>query len=187
MINPLPPRAVPITLYVDADACPVKTEVYRVGERHRLSIFVVSNAPIALPRDPNIARVVVPSGPDVADDWIAARVSRGDVVVTADIPLASRCVKAGADVIAPNGRAFTEASIGAALATRNLMDDLRSAGQVTSGPKPFSPRDRSAFLSALDLAIVRLKRAGFAAAPWAEETLLQATRADLSSAPPVVD
>jgi len=179
----------PITLYVDADACPVKTEVYRVAERHRLSVFVVSNAPIAIPRDPTIARVVVSSGPDVADDWIAERVSRGDVVVTADIPLANRCVKAGADVISPNGRAFTEASIGAALATRNLMDDLRSAGQVTSGPKPFSPRDRSAFLSALDLAIVRLKRAGFVSQAWAEDGLLEASRAPVSQrdAPPISD
>ncbi|WP_029005668.1 YaiI/YqxD family protein [Azorhizobium doebereinerae] len=156
------PRPEPITLYVDADACPVKAEVYKVAERHGLDVHVVSNQPIALPRSEKIHRVVVPSGPDVADDWIAERVSRGDVVVTADIPLAARCVKAGADVIAPNGRAYTEATIGPALATRNLMDELRSAGQVTSGPRPFSPRDRSAFLSALDLAIVRLKRAGFA-------------------------
>lgn len=154
-------RPEPITLYVDADACPVKAEIYKVAERHGLHVHVVSNQPIAIPRDDRIHRVVVPSGPDVADDWIAERVSRGDVVVTADIPLAARCVKAGADVIAPNGKAHTEATIGATLATRNLMDDLRSAGQITGGPKPFSPRDRSAFLSALDLAIVRLKRAGF--------------------------
>ncbi|MGU3496629.1 YaiI/YqxD family protein [Xanthobacteraceae bacterium A53D] len=156
-----PPRAAPITLYVDADACPVKDEIYKVAARHGLDVHVVSNQPINIPRDPAIHRVVVAAGPDVADDWIAERVSRGDVVVTADIPLAARCVKAGADVIAPNGRAHTEATIGATLATRNLMEDLRSAGQVTSGPRPFSPRDRSAFLSALDLAIVRLKRAGF--------------------------
>ncbi|WP_341991644.1 YaiI/YqxD family protein [Azorhizobium sp. AG788] len=154
-------RETPITLYVDADACPVKDEIYKVAERHKLDVHVVSNSPIALPRTANVHRVVVASGPDVADDWIAERVSRGDVVITADIPLASRCVKAGADVIAPNGKAFTEATIGPALATRNLMDELRSAGHATSGPRPFSPRDRSAFLSALDLAIVRLKRAGF--------------------------
>jgi uncharacterized protein YaiI (UPF0178 family) len=116
-----------------------------------------------VPREPLIERVVVAAGPDAADDWIAERAGRGDVVVTADVPLASRCVKAGADVIAPNGRAFTEASIGMALATRNLMDSLRSAGATTSGPPPFGPRDRSSFLSALDLAIVRLKRAGFVA------------------------
>lgn len=154
-------RETPITLYVDADACPVKDEIYKVADRHKLDVHVVSNSPIALPRTPNVHRVVVASGPDVADDWIAERVSRGDVVITADIPLASRCVKAGADVIAPNGKAFTEATIGPALATRNLMDELRSAGHATSGPRPFSPRDRSAFLSALDLAIVRLKRAGY--------------------------
>ncbi|MFL5153061.1 MAG: YaiI/YqxD family protein [Microvirga sp.] len=152
-----------IAIYVDADACPVKAEVYRVAERHRLKVYVVANSFIAVPRQPFIERVVVGGGFDAADDWIAERVSRGDIVVTADVPLASRCVKAGADAIAPNGRAFTEASVGMALATRNLMQDLREAGAVTGGPKPFSARDRSAFLSALDLAVVRLKRAGFAA------------------------
>ena len=153
----------PIAIYVDADACPVKAEVYRVAERHRLKVYVVANSFIAVPREPFIERVVVGGGFDAADDWIAERVSRGDIVVTADVPLASRCVRAGADAIAPNGRAFTEASVGMALATRNLMQDLREAGAVTGGPKPFSARDRSAFLSALDLAVVRLKRAGFPA------------------------
>ena len=150
--------ALPITVYIDADACPVKAEVYRVAERHALKVIVVSNSPIAVPREPNIERVVVSSGMDAADDWIAERAGANDIVVTADIPLAARCVKAGAAVIAPNGRAFTEDSIGMTLATRNLMDSLRSAGEITGGPKPFSPRDRSAFLSALDQAIVRLKR-----------------------------
>jgi len=150
-----------IAIFVDADACPVKNEIYRVAERRDVRVFVVSNAPIAVPRDPMIERVLVPEGMDKADDWIAERARPGAVVVTADIPLASRCVKAGASVLAPNGRAFTEDSIGMTLATRNLMDDLRSAGVVTSGPRPYSQRDRSAFLSALDLAIVRLKRAGF--------------------------
>ncbi|MFM9857896.1 YaiI/YqxD family protein [Pseudoxanthobacter sp. M-2] len=159
--EPAPAR--PITIYVDADACPVKAEIYRVAERHRLPVFVVANQPIAVPREDWITRVHVGGGPDVADDWIAERAGKGDVVVTADVPLADRCVKAGASVISPTGRAFTEASIGMALATRNLLDDLRSAGEVTGGPKPFAPRDRSAFLSALDLAIVRLKRAGFGA------------------------
>ncbi|MEK1888784.1 MAG: YaiI/YqxD family protein [Phyllobacterium sp.] len=152
-----------ITIYVDADACPVKPEIYRVAERHGVKVYVVSNSFMAIPRDPRIERVIVSDGFDAADDWIAARVSRGDVVVTADIPLASRCVKAGADVISPTGRPFTEASIGNTLATRNLMEELRSAGQITGGPRPFSPKDRSAFLSALDLAVVRLKRAGFSA------------------------
>lgn len=151
----------PILVYVDADACPVKAEIYKVAERHRLEVFVVANAPIAVPREPWIRRVVVGEGLNVADDWIAERVSRGDIVITADIPLADRAVKAGADVIAPNGKPFAPDSIGMALATRNLMEDLRSAGAITGGPRPFSPRDRSTFLSALDLAIVRLKRAGF--------------------------
>ena len=174
-----PPR--PISIYVDADACPVKNEIYRVAARHGIKVIVVSNSPIAVPRDPLIERVVVVAGMDAADNWIAERVSgnpgaglpaetaapaksrtvSGDIVITADIPLASRCVKAGAAAIAPTGRAFTEESIGMTLATRNLMDSLRSAGEITSGPKSFSPRDRSSFLSALDQAIVRLKRAGF--------------------------
>ncbi len=156
----------PVTLYIDADACPVKQEVYRVAERHvlkgtALKVLVVSNSPIAVPRDEFVERVVVGSGMDEADNWIAERAGTGDIVITADVPLASRCVKAGAEVIAPNGRAFTKDSIGLTLATRNLMDSLRSAGELTGGPKPFSPRDRSSFLSAFDQAIVRLKRAGF--------------------------
>lgn len=147
-----------ITVYVDADACPVKDEIYRVAQRHGLRVVVVANAPIAVPREPWIERIVVGSGPDAADDWIVERAGATDIVVTTDVPLADRCVKTGAVVIAPNGRPFTAASIGMALATRDLMSDLRSAGEITKGPRPFSPRDRSAFLSALDLAIVRLKR-----------------------------
>src|SRR5580704_2837360 len=155
-----------IAIYIDADACPVKQEIYRVAERHAgkgvaLKVFVVSNSPIAVPRDAMIERVVVGAGLDEADNWIAERVGKGDIVITADVPLASRAVKAGAEVIAPNGRVFTEASIGETLATRNLMDALRSAGEITGGPKPFAPRDRSSFLSALDQAIVRLVRSGF--------------------------
>lgn len=153
----------PIVVFIDADACPVKDEIYKVAGRHGVLTIVVSNSYMQIPRDPRIERVVVPSGLDVADDYIAERARRGVIVVTADIPLAARCVKATADVIAPNGRQFTEQSIGLVLATRNLMDDLRSAGQITGGPKPFAARDRSSFLSALDLAIVRLKRAGFSA------------------------
>jgi len=155
-----------IALYVDADACPVKQEIYRVAERHALKgtalkVFVVTNSPIAVPRDPMIERIVVGSGMDEADNWIAERAGAGAIVITADVPLASRAMKAGAEVIAPNGRPFTADSIGMTLATRNLMDSLRSAGAITGGPKPFSPRDRSSFLAALDQAIVRLKRAGF--------------------------
>jgi hypothetical protein len=151
----------PIEIYVDADACPVKNEVYRVAERHGLKVMVVSNSPIAVPRDPLVERVVVGGGMDAADDWIASRAGQGDVVITADVPLASRCVKTAAVVIAPDGKLFDDDSIGMALAARNLMHDLRSAGATTGGPKPFSARDRSQFLSALDLAVVGLKRAGF--------------------------
>jgi uncharacterized protein len=153
----------PITIYADADACPVKVEIYRVAERYAIKVYVVCNSTIAVPRTPLIERVAVGSTPDAADDWIAERASPGAIIITADVPLAHRCIKAGADVIAPTGRTFTEASIGMALATRDLMADLRSAGQIAGGPKPFQQRDRSNFLSALDLAVVRLKRDGFAA------------------------
>jgi uncharacterized protein len=152
-----------IAIYVDADACPVKPEVYKVAERHGVKVFVVANAFLNVPQSPLIERVLVSTGFDAADDWIAERAQRGAIVITADIPLASRCVKAGADVIGPTGKPFSEASIGMVLATRNLMEDLRAMGDVTGGPKPFSAKDRSAFLSALDVAINRLKRAGFGA------------------------
>ena len=158
--------AEPIMVLVDADACPVKDEIYRVAARYGLKTFVVANQPIAVPRgDPLIERVLVPSGLDVADDWIAERARHGSIVVTADVPLADRCVKAGADVIAPSGRRFTAASIGADLAMRNLLSDLRSAGEQTRGPKPFDRKQRSAFLQALDRAVVALKRAGVGGAP----------------------
>ena len=147
-----------LRIFVDADACPVKDEVYRVAARYGLTVFVVANSPLVVPRALEIERVVVGAGTDAADDWIAERAGPGAIVVTSDIPLASRCVKSGADVIAPNGKRFSESSIGMALATRNLMDDLRSAGQITGGPKPFAPRDRSAFLSALDQTIRRIQR-----------------------------
>lgn len=150
-----------IAVYVDADACPVKPEIYRVAERHRLKVFVVSNSFLNVPRESWIERIIVSDGFDAADDWIAERVGRGSIVITADIPLADRCIKAGADVIGPTGKPFTEASIGMALATRDMMEDLRAVGAVTGGPKPFSQKDRSAFLQALDLAIQRLERAGF--------------------------
>jgi uncharacterized protein YaiI (UPF0178 family) len=146
-------------IYIDADACPVKDEVYRVAARHNLPVTVVAVGFIRVPSDPMIERVAAGSGMDAADDWIAQRAGAGDIVITADIPLASRCVKAGAEVIAPNGRPFTEQAIGMTLAVRNLMHDLRSAGEVTRGPPPFSPRDRSAFLSALDETIRRVQRA----------------------------
>jgi len=147
-------------IYVDADACPVKDEVYKVAERRGARVFVVANSFMQVPRAPFIERVLVPAGPDVADDWIVERADARSVVVTADLPLADRCVKKGAAVISPKGQAWTPANIGAALATRDLLTDLRSAGATTSGPPPFGPRDRSAFLQALDLALVRLARAG---------------------------
>jgi uncharacterized protein YaiI (UPF0178 family) len=149
-----------IVIYIDADACPVKAETYRVAERHGVRTIVVSNSPIAVPREPLIERVVVASGMDKADDYIAERSGQGVIVVTADVPLAARAVKAGAIAIAPNGKPFTADSIGMALATRNLMDQLRSAGEITGGPKAFSRQDRSAFLRSLDREIVRLKRSG---------------------------
>lgn len=151
----------PITLLVDADACPVKDEVYRVAARYGLHTIVVANQPIFVPRDPTITRVVVGSGLDVADDWIAEHAEAGAIVITADVPLADRCVRRGAAVLAPTGRAFTPASIGADLAYRNLMADLRETGIPTRGPKPFSPRQRSDFLQALDRAVMSLKRAGY--------------------------
>jgi uncharacterized protein YaiI (UPF0178 family) len=162
--------SVPIRIFVDADACPVKAEVYRVAERHKTNVLVVSNSVMAIPPAPWIERVIVGSGPDAADDWIAERAVRGDIVVTADIPLAARVVNSGAAAIGPTGREFTEASIGNTLATRNLMDDLRSSGVITGGPNTFTQRDRSAFLSALDLAVTRLKRAGFGGSRMSGQT-----------------
>ena len=122
-----PPR--PIRIFVDADACPVKAEIYRVAERYRLSVFVVSNSLIAIPGSALVERVVVEAGPDVADRWISERAMRGDVVITADVPLAAACVKNGAEVLGPTGRRFDTDSIGMTLATRNLMEDLRATGQ----------------------------------------------------------
>ena len=148
-------------LYIDADACPVKEETYKVAARYGLRTVVVSNSFMQIPPSPLIARMIVAAGADVADDWIAGEVVAGDVVVTNDIPLAARVLAKAAHAVAPHGRAFTEQSIGLALAQRALMEHIRSTGEITGGPKPFSPRDRSSFLSALDQAIVRLKRAGF--------------------------
>ena len=150
----------PLEIYIDADACPVKEEVYRVAGRYRLKVYVVANSFMAVPSDPLVERVIVTDGFDAADDWIADRANRSIIVITTDVLLANRCVKAGAAVISPTGKPFTEASVGMALATRNLMSDLRAMGEVTGGPKPFSRQDRSRFLSVLDETIVRLQRAG---------------------------
>ncbi len=146
-------------IFVDADACPVKDEVYRVAGRYVLFVHVVANAFIRVPKDPLIALKVVDAGPDVADDWIIEHVTEYDIVITADIPLADRALKAGAFAIAPNGRPFTRDSIAAALATRSIMEHLRSTGEATGGPKAFAPADRSRFLQALDEAVVRARRA----------------------------
>jgi uncharacterized protein YaiI (UPF0178 family) len=146
-------------IYVDADACPVKDEIYRVAGRYRVEVFVVSNSWIRTPPDPRIVSVVVDQGPDLADDWIAERAGRGDVVVTADIPLARRALAAGASALHPAGRPFTADNIGAALASRAVGEHLRSMGEITGGPRPFVPADRSRFLQALDAAIVRASRA----------------------------
>jgi len=147
------------SLYIDADACPVKDEVYRVAARYGLPVFVVSNSWIRTPREGKITSVVVEDGPDVADDWIAERAGRGDVVITADIPLADRALKAGAQALHPGGRAFTPDSIGSALASRSIGEHLRSMGDITGGPRPFAPSDRSRFLQALDAAVVKARRA----------------------------
>lgn len=147
-----------IALYIDADACPVKDEVYRVAQRYGLQTHVVANAFIRVPAHPKIARVVVEAGPDIADDWIADHVQPGDVAVTNDIPLAERVLKAGAAAIAPNGRAFTADSIGSAIAQRAIMEQIRSTGAITGGPKPFDRTDRSRFLQALDETINREMR-----------------------------
>jgi uncharacterized protein len=149
----------PIRIFIDADACPVKDEAYRVARRYGLKVLVVSNSFILVPRDPLIEQVVVDAGPDVADDWIADQVLKGDVAVTADIPLAERCLKAGALVVGPTGRPFTPDSIGSALASRAVGEHLRSIGAVTRGPAPFGPADRSRFLSALDEAVHKGRRA----------------------------
>ena len=152
----LKPQA--IRIFVDADACPVKAEVYRVAERYGLNVFVVANSFMNVPRSDLIERVIVSEGPDIADNWIAERARENDIVITADIPLAGRCVRNKATVIGPTGKPFTDDSIGMALATRDLLTDLRSAGATTRGPPPLSRQDLSRFLSALDLAVTRLKR-----------------------------
>jgi hypothetical protein len=146
------------TLYIDADACPVKDEVYRVAERYGVRVFVVSNSWMRVPKETGITSILVDGGPDAADNWIAERAGAGDVVVTADTPLADRAIKAGAQALHPAGRAFTADSIGGALASRAIGEHLRSVGETTRGPKPFTAADRSRFLQALDAAVVRARR-----------------------------
>ena len=148
----------PLRILVDADACPVKDEVYRVAFRHDVSVRVVSNMRMRVPDHPLVERVVVSDKFDAADDWIAETASPSDVVITGDILLADRALKAGATVIGHNGKPFTNASIGGAIATRSIMADLRVGGDVVGGPAPFAKADRSRFLQALDEALVRLAR-----------------------------
>jgi uncharacterized protein YaiI (UPF0178 family) len=145
-------------IFIDADACPVKDETYRVAQRYGLKVWVVANGWLRVPESPLVERVTVTEGLDRADDWIAERAGRGDIVVTSDVPLADRCVKAGARVLAPTGRPFTPDSIGADLATRNLMTALRETGEIRGGGRPFTRQDRSRFLQALDAAIQAIRR-----------------------------
>ncbi|MES1202507.1 MAG: YaiI/YqxD family protein [Pseudomonadota bacterium] len=145
-------------IFVDADACPVKEEVYRVARRYRLDVFVVANSFIRTPPEALIQAVVVEAGADLADDWIAERAGPRDIVITSDIPLASRSLKAGAQALAPTGKPFTTSSIGGALAGREIGEHLRSFGAITGGPKAFSAQDRSKFLDALDAAVHRARR-----------------------------
>ena len=146
------------TILVDADACPVKDEIYRVAWRHEVTVKVVSNSRLRVPDHPLIERVVVSDGFDAADDWIAEAADARSIVITSDILLADRALKAGATVLGPNGKPFTMASIGPAIATRAIMADLRAGGDQIGGPPPFTKADRSQFLQALDSALVRLKR-----------------------------
>ena len=145
-------------ILVDADACPVKDEVYKVAWRHAVPVVIVSNSWLRVPQHPLVSRQVVSDGFDAADDWIAGQAGAETVVITADILLADRALKAGSKVLAPNGRPFTTSSIGAAIATRTIMADLRAGGDQIGGPRPFSAADRSAFLQALDRELVSLKR-----------------------------
>ena len=143
-----------MSIYVDADACPVKSEVEKVGTRHRVQMFVVSNGGLRPSQNPLVETVIVPEGPDVADQWIADRAGNGDIVVTGDIPLAAKCVGAGAQVIKHNGEALTARNIGQVLATRDLMSDLRAADPFRQGGgKGFTKADRSRFLDGLERAI----------------------------------
>ncbi len=149
----------PITILIDADACPVKDEVYRVADRFKADVRVVSNSPFRIPDSPRVKRVVVDDGFGAADDWIAEHADARSVVITGDILLAERCLKAGAQVFAHNGKPFDAASIGSAIATRAIMEDLRAGMDgMSGGPPPFSKADRSRFLQALDGVLVKLSR-----------------------------
>jgi uncharacterized protein len=149
-----------LDIYIDADACPVKDEIYRVAARYSLRVFVVANGWLRTPESPLLQRITVTEGLDQADDWIVTHAGTGDIVITTDVPLADRCVKGGARVLAPTGRPFTPDSIGTDLATRNLMTTLRDTGQIRGTGRPFTKQDRSRFLEALDTAIQAVRRSG---------------------------
>jgi uncharacterized protein YaiI (UPF0178 family) len=150
----------PVAIYVDGDACPVREEVYKVSDRLGLQVFVVSNGsrPIRPTGRPNVVLITVEAGADIADDWIAERIMASDVCVTSDIPLASRCLAKSARAIAPNGKLWTPDNIGNALAGREVSRHMREIGMTTGGPAPLTKRDRSRFLSALDSAVQAAKR-----------------------------
>lgn len=145
-------------IFVDGDACPVKDEVYAVAARIGLAVVVVANQRIFVPADLGVEMVVVPEGPDAADDWIAEEIRAGDIVITADIPLAARCLEVGAHALGTNGREFTPDSIGGALATREIKASIRETGVSTGGPRPISARDRSRFSNELDRIVQRALR-----------------------------
>jgi uncharacterized protein YaiI (UPF0178 family) len=146
-------------IFIDGDACPVKDEVYAVAARIGLAVVVVANQRINVPRDLGVEMIVVEDGPDAADDWIAEEIRANDVVITADIPLAARCLEVGAFALGTNGREFTQESIGGALATREIKASIRESGVMTGGPAPMTPRDRSRFSNVLDQIVNRARRA----------------------------
>ena len=148
-----------LDIYIDADACPVRKEVFGVAERHGLTVFVVTQGNIRVPIDPRLRLVLVAEGPDAADDWIAERVGSGDICVTADVPLAARCLKRGANPLGPTGRRFTADNIGTALAARDIAAHIRESGGQSGGPRPLAPRDRSRFRGELDGLINAIRRA----------------------------
>jgi uncharacterized protein len=147
-----------LKIFVDADACPMKEEIYRVARRYDLPVTLVTNSPLRFPRGSGVSLVVVPGGFDAADDWIVDHLGEDDIIITADIPLASRCLAAGARAIGTTGRPFTRDNIGESLATRNLLSALREAGTLTAGPAPVGRKDRSRFLEALDELIQEIRR-----------------------------
>lgn len=151
-------RVLLLHIFVDADACPVKREVYRVADRYHLHVTLVADSWMRIPANGRTRLQVVASGENAADDWIVGNVQPDDIVVTSDIPLASRCLQAGAHVIGTTGKPFTQQNIGAVLATRNLMADLRAGGDITGGPSPIDDRDRSRFLQEMDTCVRAVQR-----------------------------